>query len=124
MSAQASILVVDDEPGILEFLRFVLQDYGYHVYTARNGLEALTSIQQDRPDVVLTDLMMPGLDGWGLVTRLRQDALTRTLPIVGMSAVDPNQVQLDAFLRKPFEIDDMLGVLCSVTRIHTVAQPE
>jgi CheY-like chemotaxis protein len=113
LANRPSILVVDDEPGILEFLRYVLEDNGYQVRTAPNGAVALTLISDTVPDLVLTDLMMPELDGWALCQELREDVRLRETPIVGMSAVEPGRVRWDAFLRKPFEIDDLLAVLAS-----------
>jgi CheY-like chemotaxis protein len=105
------VLVVDDEPGIVEFLRFALEDNGYRVATARDGADALRQMNRERPDFVVTDLMMPHVDGWELCRRLRDDSATRALPLIGMSAVDPRQAPLDAFLRKPFELDELLDVL-------------
>jgi CheY-like chemotaxis protein len=105
------VLVVDDEPGIVEFLRFALEDRGYRVSTARDGVEALRALARETPDYIVTDLMMPRLDGWELCRRLRGDSATRAVPVIGMSAVDPRQAPVDAFLRKPFELDALLDVL-------------
>ena len=110
-TGQPLVLVVDDEPGILEFLRYALEDNGYRVQTARDGLDALARIGDEPPDVVLTDLMMPRVDGWELCRRLRGENGLHYLPIIGMSAVEPNGAPLDAFLRKPFELDDLLVAL-------------
>ncbi len=109
------VLVVDDEPGIVDFLRFALEDNGYRVNTARDGSDALTKIAAERPDYLLTDLMMPRLNGWELCERLRTADTTSTLPIIGMSAVEPNNAKLDVFLRKPFELDDLLDALAGLT---------
>lgn len=108
------VLVVDDESGIIEFLRYALEDSGYRVATARDGEDALTAIQQERPNFVLTDLMMPRLDGWELCRRLRQDASMHDVPIVAMSAVPHRGIEVDAFLPKPFELDDLLNTLHEV----------
>ncbi|MHB8577618.1 MAG: response regulator, partial [Dehalococcoidia bacterium] len=110
-AAKLLVLVVDDEPGIVEFLRFALEDNGYRVATARDGCDALAQIGRERPDFVLTDLMMPRLDGWEFCRRLRSDAQTRAVPVIGMSAVDAKQAPLDVFLKKPFELDDLLDAL-------------
>lgn len=112
------VLVVDDEPGIVEFLRYALEDNGYRVQTARDGTDALSKFERERPDFVLTDLMMPRLDGWELCRRLRMHDALRNLPIIGMSAVEPNGAVLDAFLRKPFELDDLLEKLVQLTARH------
>ena len=109
--ARPLILVVDDEPGIVEFLRFALEDNGYRVNTARDGIDALAQVSRELPDVVLTDLMMPRLDGWEFCRRLRSEAETRNVPLIGMSAVEARQAPLDVFLRKPFELDDLLDAI-------------
>ncbi len=105
------VLIVDDEPGIVDFLRFALDDHGYRVVTARDGALALCEVRRERPDFVLTDLMMPRVDGWELSAALRNDASLRDVPIIGMSAVDPRGAPFDAFLRKPFELDTLLDAL-------------
>lgn len=105
------ILVVDDDASIVEFLRWTLKDHGYRVATAHDGLDALHQIARERPDVVLTDLMMPRLNGWELCSRLRQDETTRDVPILAMSAVSNRCNDADAFLTKPFELDDLLDML-------------
>ncbi len=116
-AARPLVLVVDDEPGIVDFLRFALEDNGYRVDTARDGSDALCRIAAERPDYLLTDLMMPRLNGWELCERLRVAGTTSTLPIIGMSAVEPNNARLDIFLRKPFELDDLLDALASLTPV-------
>lgn len=113
------VLVVDDEPGIVDFLRFALEDNGYRVETARDGSDALAKIDAERPDYVLTDLMMPRLNGWELCERLRSGTATSSLPIIGMSAVEPRNARLDKFLRKPFELDDLLDALAGFAAGHT-----
>jgi len=112
------VLVVDDEPGIVEFLRYALEDSGYRVAVARDGLDALHQIARERPDFVLTDLMMPRLDGWELCRRLRQDETMRDVPILAMSAVSSRGIEVDAFLAKPFEMDALLDALrrCAARR--------
>lgn len=117
-TAQPLVLVVDDEPGIVDFLRFALEDNGYRVQTARDGVDALTKVNVERPDFVLTDLMMPRLNGWELSDRLRELGGTKNVPIIGMSAVEPRRARLDVFLRKPFELDDLLSALTNLANGH------
>jgi CheY-like chemotaxis protein len=110
-----SILVVDDEPSIREFLAFVLSDEGFRVATAADGSEALQAARRDPPDVVLTDLMMPGHDGYELIDGLRRDHVP-VRGIVAMSAVhtagdrDP---RADLFIAKPFQIDQIIAIVRS-----------
>jgi DNA-binding response OmpR family regulator len=80
------ILIVEDVPDILRLLEETLKFKGYHAVTARNGHEALEIIQKERPALVITDIMMPKLDGFGLVHRLRINPETRDLPVIFLTA--------------------------------------
>ncbi len=105
---QRTVLVIDDDPGIVDLVRAALEDAGYGVLAAV-GQEALRVARERRPDLVLLDMNMPGLDGAALSRRLRDDPATAAIPIVVMSA----QVGLRAaaallpgndWLAKPFEL--------------------
>jgi CheY-like chemotaxis protein len=80
------ILVVDDEDDIRRFLELVLGEKGYEVLTASSGEEALTRVQGVRPDLVLLDIMMPGLDGWEVLELLKRDPATADIPVAILSA--------------------------------------
>ena len=82
----AHLLVVDDEPEIAELLRYHLVRAGHRVTTAATGWEALAAIRTDRPDLLLLDLMLPDLDGFGVCEILRRTAGTATLPVIIISA--------------------------------------
>ena len=94
LSAQASeprpprILVVDDDAALLEVVEETLRGEGYDVITAGNGQEALARVHRDQPELVLTDLQMPVMDGLGLLKRLRQDLSTCQIPVVFLTVVD------------------------------------
>jgi CheY-like chemotaxis protein len=79
----------------------------------------LESLDREQPSFVLTDQMKPRQDGWELCRRLRARAETSRLPSVGMSAVDPRGADFDAFLRKPFELDELLSILDRLSRLPT-----
>ena len=98
-----SVLVVDDDPTILRLLARLLSAGGFDVRTAPDGLAALAEIDGQRPDLVLTDIMMPGLDGIGLARRLRERG--HTMPVVLMSADEQaGRAAPDLpFLPKPFD---------------------
>ena len=111
---RARILVVDDELAIVDALSEVRADEGYECGRAENGASALTAMRAARPDLVITDVMMPVLDGRELVRRMSEDATLADVPVVLMSAA-PSRTE-DAgprrtFLRKPFSIDDLLRVV-------------
>jgi two-component system response regulator MprA len=110
------ILVVDDEPLIREVLAEVFMDEGYAVDTAADSHEALAAIAAAPPDLLITDIMMPGLSGWDLLGRVRlQHPL---LPILLISAghravAGRSQYLADhtAFLAKPFAVDELLALV-------------
>ena len=81
-----SVLIVDDEPMARTLLRLMLVRAGFHVSEAEDGFAALEKVRLNRPDLVLLDVMMPGLDGFAVCTKLRNDAETASLPIVMLSA--------------------------------------
>jgi CheY-like chemotaxis protein len=80
------VLIVEDVPDILKLLEATLKFKGYRVVTAMNGHEALEAIQHERPVLVITDIMMPRLDGFGLVHRLRINPETREIPVIFLTA--------------------------------------
>jgi CheY-like chemotaxis protein len=107
------ILIVDDELPILAMLRDVLVDEGFTVVTANNGPAALYLLQQTTVSLVLTDFMMPNLDGIQLAELLRGDPRTADVPLILMSAVPPPEVgaQFVAVLAKPFALDNVVQLV-------------
>jgi DNA-binding response OmpR family regulator len=83
---QGYVLIVEDVPDILKLLDATLSFKGHRVSTARNGQEALEAVQRERPALVITDIMMPKLDGFGLVHRLRINPETREIPVIFLTA--------------------------------------
>ena len=119
-----TILVVEDEEPIAELLRAVLEDEGYRVVTAADGRAALARLAEARPALVLSDVMMPHLDGRALARALHADPAHRALPLVLLSALGAASVAgvpHVAFVAKPFELD---GLLTTVARLlHNAEQP-
>ena len=102
-----SILVVDDEPHIREFMQALLEDEGYQVDIAPNAHEALKIARTSSPDLVLSDISMPGATGVELYTWLMKEELTPRMMF--MSAVTPRTpLPSVPFIEKPFDIDDLL----------------
>lgn len=101
-----TILVVEDEVDSAEALRILLDLHGYRVLVASNGREGFEAAIANQPDLVLTDVMMPIMDGRELIERMRVHPATRGIPIVAMSAA----AELDGLrvLRKPFDVDALL----------------
>jgi DNA-binding response OmpR family regulator len=83
---QGYLLIVEDVPDILRLLEETLKFKGYNAVTAMNGQEALEHIRREHPALVITDIMMPKLDGFGLVHRLRIDPETRNIPVIFLTA--------------------------------------
>lgn len=110
----AKILIVDDEPDILFVLRVTLEAAGFEVVEASDGEEALSVVRSERPDLVLTDLMMPVLDGHEVIRRLRADPVTASLPIVVVSAKPVGSQEADAVIRKPWRNEELLSCIADV----------
>lgn len=110
MKRQKKILVVDDERTICNLLADLFEDEGYDVSRAYDGTIALALTERERPDLILSDVMMPGLDGVSFTRRLRDRGLR--MPVVLMSAVYAD-VDLPhvRFVPKPFDVDDVLAVV-------------
>jgi DNA-binding response OmpR family regulator len=105
-----TILVVDDDPGIRDALALLLEDEGYVVLTAPDGLAALEAVARDSPDLVITDLYMPGLDGVGLIERLQSKWPDLPIFIVsaGIRASPPAGIPIVA---KPFDAELLLATV-------------
>ncbi|HMO57198.1 MAG TPA: response regulator [Roseiflexaceae bacterium] len=125
MDTNPTIYVAEDYAPIRQLIERVLVDAGYHVVLANDGAALLTLIAHELPDLVVTDLSMPTLDGLMAIQRLRADPRTQTLPILAMSGCAQSGARALAlgasgFLRKPFQLDDLLDRVaqyCTRTRI-------
>lgn len=113
---QADILIVDDTPANLRILTSMLQSYGYRVRPAINGQVALTAVQNSLPDLILLDIMMPGMTGYEVCTRLKSDKTTRDIPVIFISALDDTLDKVKAFevgaidyIAKPFQLEEVLA---------------
>ena len=116
MPSPAKILAVDDEPELTELMQYNLVRAGYEVTTAANGWEALDCIKRCRPDLILLDLMLPDLDGFGVCEILRRDPLSATIPIIIVSAwasTDSRNLGLELgaldYLTKPFSPKELVS---------------
>ena len=109
------ILVVDDEQAICEMLQELLTDEGYAVTTVSNGREALARVGDEHPDLVLTDVMMPIMDGAQLCRALAADPQAAAIPVVLMSAAGERNIRTRcnyaAFVDKPFNLLDLLDTV-------------
>ena len=116
---QECVLLVEDDPALRRYLEIVLQRAGYEVLTAGDGLEAMKFLLSDTVDVVVTDALMPNLDGYELCRFVRSSEHLAHLPIILLSALDPKNStdeaeQVDAFLAKPVSPEDLLNQISEV----------
>lgn len=103
------VLVVDDEPAIANLARLNLVNRGFDVTMVNSGKDALASIAEDPPDVVVLDVMMPGMDGWEVASRIKADPATNRIPILMLTALGfgeearPEFAAADEYYTKPFD---------------------
>lgn len=113
------ILIVEDVPNVLELLEVTLRFKGYAVVTARNGEEALEVISRQKPVLIITDILMPKMDGFNLVHRLRISPEYRTIPVVFLSAtyvtpedkVFAHSIGVNRFIEKPVDLVKFLPII-------------
>ena len=126
------VLIVEDVPNVLELLEVTLRFKGYAVITARNGEEALEVIAKQRPVLIVTDILMPKMDGYAFVQKLRLNVDTRPIPVVFLSAtyVTPEDkdfaLSLGAarFMEKPIDTEDFLLTVAELVSGNPLTQPQ
>lgn len=116
MSAQ--LLLVDDEPGLREAVKDYLQESGFTVQVASNAREGWELLQQSTPELVISDIMMPQVDGYQFLKQLREDPRFQALPVVFLTAkgmtsdrIQGYQAGVDAYLPKPFDPDELVAIV-------------
>jgi len=121
------ILVVDDEPRMVSFMRMNLEIEGCRVISATNGREALERARDDLPDVILLDIMMPGMDGFEVLRRLRESS---SVPVIVLTAKDDEDDRIrglelgaDDYMGKPFSQRELVSRIRAVLRRHLIQPP-
>ncbi|HEB54218.1 MAG TPA: response regulator transcription factor [bacterium] len=121
--AKPKVLVIEDEPDILEVIQYNLGREGYKVLACRNGEQGLSRIRTDNPDLVILDLMLPGLDGVEVCRRVKSDPVTREIPIVMVTAKSEESdivlglgLGADDYVTKPFSPRELVARVKVVLR--------
>jgi len=132
-TTQGYLLIVEDDSDIRALLDTTLQFKGYRVVTTQNGREALEAVQKERPTLIIADIMMPELDGFGLVHRLRLNPVTRTIPVIFITATyvaleDRDfslRIGATRFIQKPVDLGMLLKEINELLKQvpHTIPQP-
>ncbi len=115
------LLVVDDEPNLLRAVAAVLRGEGFEVTAVRSGRDALVAVAQNLPDLIVSDVRMPGMDGYALARKLRHAPHSAMIPIVFLTAKDETEDRIegfragvDVYLTKPFEPDELVAVIKNI----------
>ncbi|MBN2386010.1 MAG: response regulator [Anaerolineales bacterium] len=116
-NAGKKILCIEDEAEMIDLIRLILSRRGYEVQGANGGLEGIEMIRQDKPDLVLLDLMMPDMDGWEVYQQMKADEATRHIPVIVVTAkaqsIDKvlglHIAKVDDYIAKPFSPQELLA---------------
>jgi two-component system response regulator VicR len=111
------ILCVEDEPEMIDLIRLILGRRGFEIKGAHGGVEGLKMIQQEQPDLVLLDLMMPDMDGWEVYQQMKADEKTKNIPVIVVTAkaqsIDKvlglHIAKVDDYIAKPFSPQDLMN---------------
>jgi DNA-binding NarL/FixJ family response regulator len=110
------LLLIDDDPNLILLVKDYLEFRGYQVITAENGRDALEILEQNIPDLIICDVMMPEMDGYALVKHIRQDTRTNRIPVLFLSAKGQSQDRVkglnegaDVYMVKPFEPEELVA---------------
>jgi CheY-like chemotaxis protein len=122
MSERKKVLVVEDDTDCRELISLILED-GYTVTTAENGDEAIEAIERDKPDIVLLDIMVPNMDGWEVLRRIRSEGRYKNLVVLAVTALASEESRQRAiregatdYIVKPFDPDELLEVVSTYAK--------
>jgi len=115
LKGQKKILIVDDDPDIVTLIRIFLEQEGYQILLAYDGLEALAKVAEGRPDLIVLDIMMPKVDGWVVCHSVKSNEATQYMKIIILSAKTQIHARLkglyilqaDMYMTKPFELEEL-----------------
>ncbi len=111
-----TVVCIEDEPGVIELIRLILERRGLGVVGAENGPDGLAAIRQSKPMLVLLDLMLPGMDGWEVYRRMKADEAMKNIPVIVVTAkaegidevLAKHIAKVDDYIKKPFSLQELL----------------
>lgn len=129
--ANEKILVVDDEEHIAELISYNLTSNGYKVITANNGIDAIKLAIEEKPSLILLDLMIPGKDGYDVCKEVRGNSEVKNIPIIMLTAKSEEldkilglELGADDYITKPFSVRELLARVKAVLRRFYIVEPE
>lgn len=109
------ILVVDDEPNMIDIAQAVLEERGFRVAGVHSGKECLKRLKGKKPDLILLDIRMPGMDGWEVLREIKKDERTKAIPVMMYTVVEKSLDEetlrergVEEFIVKPFKLEDLI----------------
>ena len=133
MTSQTNkVVCIEDEPGVIELIRLILERRGLDVVVAENGPAGLTAIRELRPTLVLLYLMLPGMDGWEVYRRMKADDMMKKIPVIVVTAkaegidevLAKHIAKVDDYIKKPFSLQELLQSIERVMAGAAVQQPK
>ncbi|NJL38993.1 MAG: response regulator transcription factor [Leptolyngbyaceae cyanobacterium SM1_4_3] len=125
---EGRLLLIDDEPGLREAVQAYLEDSGFTVEVASNARDGWELLQQTSPDLVISDIMMPQVDGYQFLKQMREDERFQALPVVFLTArgmtsdrIQGYQAGCDAYLSKPFDPDELVAIVSNLLERRAAA---
>ncbi|MBD1996092.1 response regulator transcription factor [Oculatella sp. FACHB-28] len=125
---EGRLLLVDDEPGLREAVQAYLEDSGFTVNVASNARDGWELLQQTSPDLVISDIMMPQVDGYQFLKQMREDERFQAIPVVFLTArgmttdrIQGYQAGCDAYLSKPFDPDELVAIVSNLLERRAVS---
>ena len=118
-AGKRSVVCIEDESEMIDLIRLILGRRGFELTGATGGVEGLEAIRRVKPDLVLLDLMMPGMDGWEVYRRMKADAMMKTIPVIIVTAkaegidevLAKHIAKVDDYIKKPFSLQELLQAI-------------
>lgn len=128
MADKKKILCIEDEPEMIELVRLILERKGFAFRGADGGQKGLDMVQADKPDLILLDLMMPGMDGWEVYRQIKANENWKDIPVIVVTAkaqsIDKvlglHIAKVDAYITKPFGPQELLDTICQILNMEPV----